>query len=188
MQSINFIALLITPSLSGGYISKLASCVPTLGANWIMYRSQSDEFVPHCIELLSPLNKTLLLNLPFTNLTQILELSTHFGGVHLKSHLIDFITPLRAAYAPDSQKIIGYSAHSIAEVLRALEFGADYCTLSPIFSTPNKPAPLGLEILEQIPCALRSKVIALGGITKEHILLLQNLGFGGFAGISYFAI
>lgn len=186
MKSTKFIALLITPSIDRGYIHTLSTRLPTLEVDWIMYRSQSDEYIPSFVETLS--HKTLLLNLPFTNLKQILSLSTPFQGVHLKSHLLDYIAPLKKAYEQinKTQKLIGYSAHSIKELTYAFELGADYCTLSPIFFTPNKPAPLGLQVLEDIPQNLRSRTIALGGIAKEHIPHLQALGLGGFAGISYF--
>ena len=88
----------------------------------------------------------------------------------------------------DAKKLIGYSAHNVDEVIYALELGADYCTLSPICATPNKGKALGLEVFEHIPYALRSRVIALGGMTKDLIPYLQNLGVGGFAGIRCFGI
>ena len=190
MQTTSFITLLVTPSLSRGYIDTLALHLPKLGVDWIMYRSQSDAFLPHFVQTLTPFHKTLLLNLPFTSLPHILESSLQFGGVHLKSHLLDYISPIKVAYDKqmDAKKLIGYSAHNVDEVIYALELGADYCTLSPICATPNKGKALGLEVFEHIPYALRSRVIALGGMTKDLIPYLQNLGVGGFAGIRCFGI
>ena len=190
MQTTSFITFLITPSLSRGYIDTLALHLPKLGVDWIMYRSHSDVFLSHFVQTLTPFHKTLLLNLPFTSLSHILELSLQFGGVHLKSHLLDYIAPLKMIYdkQTDSKKLIGYSAHNVDEVIYALRLGADYCTLSPICATPNKGEPLGLEVFGCIPYALRSRVIALGGMTKDLIPHLQSLGVGGFAGIRCFGI
>ena len=150
-----------------------------------MYRHKDDEFIDDFLSLTRPLpHKTLLLNLPFANPIEAVKLSTRFDGVHLKSNLLEFIAPLRSYFLHN--KIIGYSAHSIEEVESALAFGATYCTLSPIYPSPNKGTPLGLEILKKLPQSLRSHIVALGGIKSQHIQELMNLGLFGFAGISYF--
>ena len=150
-----------------------------------MYRHKDDEFVDDFLSLTRPLShKTLLLNLSFTNPNEAVKLSTRFDGLHLKSHFLDFIAPLKSHFA--DKKIIGYSAHSIEEVKSALALGATYCTLSPIYPSQNKGKPLGIESLRNLPKSLRSHIVALGGINKSHIQTLKNLGLFGFAGISYF--
>ncbi len=185
MKTTNFVSLLITSRADSSYIRSLALNLPNLPVDWVMYRWHNEVGVDMFLNMLTPMHKKLLLNIPFTNLSQIISLGEYFDGVHLKSHLKGHIAPLRAIYA-DSKKLIGYSAHSIKEVMQAIELGADYCTLSPIFATPNKSKPLGLDIFKHIPKALRCRIFALGGIKSSHIQNLKDLGLGGFAGISCF--
>lgn len=184
MKTTDFTSLLITPSIDRVYIHALALAIPAFNVDWIMYRYENEQYIRLFLDTLSPFGKKLLLNIPFTSPQQALRLSCEFGGVHLKSHLLDYIPPLKTMIKQD--KIIGYSAHSVEELMYALHLGAHYCTLSPIFPTPNKGAPLGLEVFEHIPCHLRQRVIALGGITPSHTEVLRALGLGGFAGISCF--
>ena len=69
------------------------------------------------------------------------------------------------------QTLIGASVHSWAEAERAQEDGADYVTVSPIFETESKPGygpALGLEILGEFCSALRTPVVALGGLTPDN--------------------
>jgi thiamine-phosphate pyrophosphorylase len=59
------------------------------------------------------------------------------------------------------------SAHSVEEMRRAAEAGADYATLSPIFPTASKPGygpALGLAALEQAS-RFPISVVALGGVS-----------------------
>ncbi len=187
MKNTDFITLLITPHINGAYLENLQLKIQSLSIDWIMYRHQNSEWIESFTQSLSFLHKPLLLNIPFKNTEEILQLSKDFAGVHLKSIYLSWITPLRESYlALGEKKIIGYSAHSIDEVTYALACGADYCTLSPIFSTPNKGTPLGMEVFYQIPKSLRSRIIALGGINNYHIPLLKELGLLGFAGIRCF--
>ncbi|WP_104732382.1 thiamine phosphate synthase [Helicobacter salomonis] len=103
-----------------------------------------------------------------------------FMGVHAKGSALGelkIIPPTLSSF---------YSAHGVSEVQEALEEGAHFITLSPIFSTPNKPPPLGLDYFKTLSPALKSHVFALGGITSQNRELLDNLNIRGFAGIQYF--
>jgi thiamine-phosphate pyrophosphorylase len=63
--------------------------------------------------------------------------------------------------------IVGVSAESIEDAIRAEEEGADYIGISPVFSTPTKgdtSSPLGLEGLRRIRAAVRTPLVAIGGI------------------------
>lgn len=189
MKTTNFIRLLITSNISETYFHTLSLNLPHLPVDWVMYRGDDESLISHFISHFAPFKKTLILNLPFQNLSHILHYINDFDGVHLKSHLLSFIAPLKAAILSrykDSKKLIGYSAHSLKDIESAITLGAHYCTLSPILPTPNKAKPLGLAKLEDIPYHLRPYIIALGGIEEKHIPLLQSLDFGGFAAIRYF--
>lgn len=63
---------------------------------------------------------------------------------------------------------VGWSAHSVSEALRAFKEGADYVTLSPIYASPHKGAPLGLQPLLELTSMTNKPVIGLGGITPEN--------------------
>ncbi|KIM05149.1 MAG: hypothetical protein KU29_09970 [Sulfurovum sp. FS06-10] len=80
------------------------------------------------------------------------------------------------------------STHTLEEAKEAEALGADMVTFSPIFSTPNKGEPKGLEMLKNVVSELSIPVIALGGIvTDAQVELCQESGAKGFASIRYFA-
>lgn len=68
--------------------------------------------------------------------------------------------------------LIGVSTHSPQEALEAIEKGADYIGVGPIFATKTKKdvcSPVGLEYLEYIAKNTSIPFVAIGGI-KEHNL------------------
>ena len=79
------------------------------------------------------------------------------------------------------------STHSHQEVLEAERLGADYVTYSPIFATPNKGEPKGIEDLEKLLTQSSIKIFALGGIIQEQeVELVAKTKAYGFASIRYF--
>ena len=94
--------------------------------------------------------------------------------------------------AIDKAKALGLfvviSTHTKQEALKAQRLGADMITYSPIFATPNKGVPKGVEKLRELISLVDIPVIALGGIvTQEQIDLCKKSGAVGFASIRYFA-
>ena len=60
-------------------------------------------------------------------------------------------------------------------------------TFSPIFHSPNKGEPKGVEELKRVAFLLSIPVIALGGIvTQKQIGLSKQSGAKGFASIRWF--
>lgn len=103
-------------------------------------------------------------------------------GVHLTSMQFDAI-PL----AKDLGLFVIISTHTHDEALKAQELGADAITYSPIFISPNKGEPKGLEDLKEIVDKIRVPIFALGGITtQEQIHAVEECGVYGFASIRYF--
>ena len=103
-------------------------------------------------------------------------------GVHLKSTQFDEI-----AKAKTLGLFVVISTHSKEEALKAQNLGADMVTFSPIFSTPNKGEPKGVEELQSLTSLLDIPVIALGGIiAQEQIDLCNNVGARGISSIRYF--
>jgi thiamine-phosphate pyrophosphorylase len=103
-------------------------------------------------------------------------------GIHLTSGQFDEIK-----YAKDLGLFVVISTHTKKEATKAEELGADMITFSPIFTTPNKGEPKGVERLKELVLELSIPVLALGGIlTSKQIELCKDSGAEGFASIRYF--
>ncbi len=105
-------------------------------------------------------------------LSQIL----HPDGVHLGKR--DIPIPDAKRVAPRGTAI-GYSSHSLDEARSALELGADYVFLGPIFSTPKKLAyglPLGLGTVKEVSKDILPKVVFIGGIDEKTLPELLKAG------------
>jgi len=84
-------------------------------------------------------------------------------------------------------RLIGVSAGSREEALRAERDGADYVGVGPVFATATKPdagEPLGLERLAGIAGAVTIPVVAIGGITLDNVARVFEAGAGGAAVVS----
>ena len=107
-------------------------------------------------------------------------------GVHLATHSMP-AQVVRRLVPPGF--VIGASCHSLDEAMAAESGGADYLVLGPVFETPSKLGhgpPLGLEKLRDVTSRIRIPVLALGGITVEHIRPCLEAGAAGIAGIRIF--
>jgi thiamine-phosphate pyrophosphorylase len=103
-------------------------------------------------------------------------------GVHLTSEQFDRITQAKAYGL-----FCVISTHSEEEIQRAIQLGADAVTYSPIFATPNKGNPKGLEDLKEKVAKIKTKIIALGGIiSDEDVTKIKTTGAYAFASIRYF--
>ncbi len=78
---------------------------------------------------------------------------------------------------------IGVSAHTLDELRRAWEAGADYATLSPVFRSASKPGygpALGLEAL-RAAAGVGLPVLALGGVSVATARSCLDAGACGVA-------
>ena len=111
-----------------------------------------------------------------------LAFKLHAHGVHLTSTQFDEISKAKEL----GLKVI-ISTHKKEEVLKAQTLGADYVTYSPIFSTPNKGEPKGIEDLKEVLNLTDIKIFALGGIVEDtQIKSIAKTDSFGFASIRYF--
>lgn len=83
-------------------------------------------------------------------------------------------------------KIIGVSAHSVAEALAAQAAGADYIGVGAVFSTSTKQDAnsVSYDAVKRICEAVSLPVVAIGGISRENIMRLKGTGVDGVAVIS----
>ncbi len=71
-----------------------------------------------------------------------------------------------------SKKIIGLSTHSPEQARTAVELGADYIGVGPIFATKTKEdvcAPVGYEYLDFVAQNINIPFVAIGGIKRHNI-------------------
>ena len=103
-------------------------------------------------------------------------------GVHLTARSMPAAV-VRAAFPPGF--VIGVSTHSLAEARTARAEKADFAFLSPIFASPGKGAPLGLEALREAQESLRPfPVLGLGGVDESNYRAVLEAA-SGFAAIRF---
>ena len=111
-------------------------------------------------------------------------LSLEEVGVHLRSNSMP-VTVARRLLGP--RRLLGVSAHSRDEAMRAEGEGADYVVLGPVYDTPSKQAfgsPLGLSKLEEICRVVHVPIIGIGGITVDRARDVRRAGAFGVAVIT----
>ena len=82
--------------------------------------------------------------------------------------------------------IVGVSAHTVEEALRARAGGADYLGAGAVFGTSTKHnvTALSFDTLRDICGAVDIPVVAIGGIGAKNIPLLRGSGVDGVAVVS----
>lgn len=104
-------------------------------------------------------------------------------GVHLGQNDIYNYSILKNI--PKSM-IIGLSAQTVEQAKRGEKYGATYIGVGSIFNTQTKKDAqnLSIDILKEITANINIAVVAIGGITKENINLLENTSIAGISVIS----
>jgi thiamine-phosphate pyrophosphorylase len=99
-------------------------------------------------------------------------------GVHLGRRSVS-VADARSFLGQDIW--VSVSCHAPSEVPRAAQAGADAALLSPIFASPGKGPPLGVEALRDASGSL--PIIALGGVDAGALPACFQAGAAGVAAI-----
>jgi len=94
-------------------------------------------------------------------------------GVHLGQDDI----PIKYARPLLKDKIIGISTHSLRQAREAIDSGADYIGLGPVFETKTKTKAdpvVGIDLILKVQELSPVPVIAIGGIGESNIDLLVS--------------
>lgn len=113
-----------------------------------------------------------------------IALAVGADGVHLGQN--DMPIGIARSLGPPNW-IIGISAESVDDAVSAENEGADYIGVSPVFGTPTKTdtsTPLGLEGLQTIRMAVRTPLVAIGGINSANAGEVITAGADGLAVVS----
>jgi thiamine-phosphate pyrophosphorylase len=96
-------------------------------------------------------------------------------GVHLGQ---DDLPLAEARKILGKEKIIGISTCSEEEAIKAEVDGADYIGFGPLFHTVTKDIgePIGPDMLGNIRNKVKIPVVAIGGISKEHLGTVMSHG------------
>jgi len=154
----------------------------SIEADMIVYRDKSNiDYASNAKQFIEQANKLSFSKiLLHTDYKLAYELEA--GGIHLTSTQFKDIEKSKALGL-----FVVISTHTLDEAQKAESLGADMVTFSPIFATPNKGEPKGVEELREVVSSLFIPVIALGGIVRlEHIEMCKKNGAKGFASIRYF--
>lgn len=83
-------------------------------------------------------------------------------------------------------KILGVSASTREEAVRAQEDGADYLGVGAMFATGTKTdaKPVSMEELKRIRKAVSLPIVVIGGINRKTVPLFDGMGIDGIAVVS----
>ncbi len=163
-------------------LEHVAKAVFAAGGRWLLVREKDLEaaarlaLVRRVLDIAQPFGATVMISADVAAVT-----ATGAAGVHMP----DGGDVAAARVALGAGALIGFSAHDepdAAAATAAVDAGADYVTLSPIFPSISKPGygpALGLAAIRE--ASARVPVLALGGVTHETVAECLDAGATGVA-------
>ncbi len=112
-----------------------------------------------------------------------IALAVNASGVHIGQKDIP-CTIARKILGND--KILGVSATTLSQAIKAEKEGADYIGVGAIFHTSTKQdaKPVSIDMLKEIKETLYIPVVAIGGITIKNVHQLDSSNIDGIAVVS----
>lgn len=110
-----------------------------------------------------------------------LVLALNLDGVHLRADSLPVSVVRRLVGA---SRLVGVSTHTVQEVSRANQEGADYVVFGPVFDTVSKRPfgdPVGLAALAEACHRSTVPVFAIGGVTSARVADVRRAGAHGVA-------
>lgn len=156
------------------------------GVSWVHLRDHAaapDRFEQAARALIRRL-RTVAAGVQVSINTQIAIARQMQVGLHLGSR---GPSVARARQLMGAEACVGFSSHGRAEGRQAVQEGARYLFMSPVFPTASKPGRegLGLAQLEAFCDAMPEvPVFALGGVTPERVPGCRTAGAYGVAVLS----
>lgn len=154
------------------------------GATLVQLREKSFDFESFCREaekihlLCRKYNVPLIIN----DNVKVAK-AVNAEGVHLGQGDMSIA---KAREVLGRRKIIGATARTKEQAVKAENDGADYIGSGAVFGTSTKSdaSKMSFETLKEICKSVNIPVTAIGGITKENILELKGTGISGAAIVS----
>ena len=112
-----------------------------------------------------------------------IALAMNADGVHVGQKDME-VSKVRAKLGPD--KLIGVSAQTVEQAVKAEKEGASYLGVGAVFATDSKLDAIEVshETLKEICKSVKIPVVAIGGINRENVMELSESGICGVAVIS----
>ena len=113
----------------------------------------------------------------------VVALAVEADGVHLGAEDM----PIGHARRLMGRRIVGASVDNEREAIRAVEEGADYVAIGPIFPTTTKPdaGPVAdVDMIRRVKEAVDVPVVAIGGINSGNVRQVIEAGADSIAVIS----
>lgn len=140
-----------------------------------------DSFLSLAKEIKNIANKY---NIPYViNDNVDIAVACDADGVHVGQRDME-ANDVRRIIGPD--KILGVSAQTVEQAVKAEKNGADYIGVGTVFPTSTKldAEAVSFETLKEICSTVSIPVVAIGGINADNIMKLAGSGIDGIAVVS----
>jgi len=175
------LCVLLTRSLCSESPEFVLDSIINAGVDCIQIREKemSDRNLINWATLVIAQCKTQNINVIINDRSDI-ALAVGADGVHLGQ---DDLSVQEVRRIAGRQLIVGVSTSNIDEAKNAIESGADYCGVGPMFPTTTKDKPIlsGPAYLAEYLTHFDTPHLAIGGITPDNIAELCNAGACGAA-------
>jgi len=153
------------------------------GADAVQFRAKglSKRQYYECAVMLLPVARHL--GIPFfVNDHLDVALAISADGIHIGQ---DDLPCIAARHLVPREMLLGISTHSVEQAARAIEEGADYIAIGPVFATTTKEnaqAAKGTEMVRKVKRRIGVvPLIAIGGINLDNVTEVIRCGADGVA-------